>query len=254
MELQIITATLSGGPVGPGDRLGFTDPVLAMRSCDKEGTILRPRAPLTPVEGVFTSPYYYENNALLPWGASVGDDQGPNAFMVLHSDVSGPKIVNVTVEELTALPGASANQPQRYVAALVSDGSPSRLHTDRRWGGNANALTIVEAGKPLQLDVSLPPPRAGAHAFQYYLLAPIGAPSGWALLGELEKIVPLSAKRVAEVKHTNDGLAATIKGVPGESVVIAAAGPSLEWHDATCLFTTGRTRAFSCSTGGCVCV
>jgi len=276
VEINIITATLSHGPVGPGDRHTMTDPVLTLRSCNAAGAILRPRAPLTPLDGVFSSSTFAKNKALLPWGATVGSKRNSaDAFVVLHTDVAPNHQVNVTVQELAALPGASDDQhayPPRFVAALIANGSPSRLHADQRWGGASSlssSLAVVEAGSPLRLDVGdgLKPPREGAHAYEYWLLAPIDTTSGWALLGEMEKIVPLASKRVAAVHSSSTvanaadsaataALMATIVGVEGESVVITAVDSNaMTIHEATCVFTAKKISAmFSCTTAGaCTC-
>lgn len=45
----MINAVLSGGPVGPGDRVNLTDAVMTLRSCDASGRILRKKPP-SPLE------------------------------------------------------------------------------------------------------------------------------------------------------------------------------------------------------------
>ncbi|RUS84124.1 hypothetical protein EGW08_008098, partial [Elysia chlorotica] len=45
--LQTLIATLSGGPVGPGDGKGFTNTKLLLKCCDSEGRILRGSRSLT---------------------------------------------------------------------------------------------------------------------------------------------------------------------------------------------------------------
>lgn len=41
LAIQMINAVLSGGPVGPGDRLNATDATMTLRACDANGRILR---------------------------------------------------------------------------------------------------------------------------------------------------------------------------------------------------------------------
>ena len=53
VELNLIVAALSWGPVGPGDRLGLTDVPLTMRSCDTTGRLLRPDRPHAPLDLAF---------------------------------------------------------------------------------------------------------------------------------------------------------------------------------------------------------
>ena len=261
VEMQIITSVLSHGPVGPGDRLGMTDPVLTLRSCNADGAILRPRAPFAPLESVFTADDFSANHALLPWGATVGAASSPDAFVVFHSDaVSGlSPNATVTVQELAALPGATlhrAGPAPRYVAALITNGTA--------WeNGGGVIMSVVEAGAPLVLTVgAAEPPRKGANALELWLLAPIDPTGGWALLGELGKVVPHSAQRVAHSGFVGGGqqasvtVRATIVGVPGESVVITAVdSTTMATHDATCVFTAAATEAtFQCKAQkGCAC-
>lgn len=47
LAIQMINAVLSGGPVGPGDRLNVTDAVMTLRSCDANGRLLRKKRCLT---------------------------------------------------------------------------------------------------------------------------------------------------------------------------------------------------------------
>ena len=255
VELQMITATLSHGPVGPGDRLNLTDATLAMRSCDAAGRILRPRAPLTPVEGVFSSASFIQNRALMPWGATVGADSSyggaasPDAFVILHA--SSQTATNVTVAELAALPGATpaaAAAGARYVAVSLSE----------VWAGAPAAMQLVDEAAPLAVDLSNTlPPRRSAEPYGYWLLAPVGA-AGWALLGELEKVVPLSAQRVRTVVDAaGSPYAAKLVGVPGEVVTISAvnaAASPLTVHSATCTLDaagTGSVAVSSAGTWGC---
>ncbi|XP_050411208.2 uncharacterized protein LOC126825587 [Patella vulgata] len=43
-------ATLSTGPVGPSDKIGFSDVELIMRSCDADGLILKPNKPAMAID------------------------------------------------------------------------------------------------------------------------------------------------------------------------------------------------------------
>jgi hypothetical protein len=55
LAIQMINAVLSGGPVGPGDRLNMTDAVLTMRSCDANGRVLRGDRPHAPLDLAFAA-------------------------------------------------------------------------------------------------------------------------------------------------------------------------------------------------------
>ncbi|KAH9500570.1 hypothetical protein Btru_072295 [Bulinus truncatus] len=49
-ELQILLSTLSTGPVGPGDGIGFINLTVLMRCCDSNGQILQPSKPATAID------------------------------------------------------------------------------------------------------------------------------------------------------------------------------------------------------------
>ncbi|CAL1533730.1 unnamed protein product [Lymnaea stagnalis] len=49
-RLNCVLATLSTGPVGPGDGIGYVNKTLLMRCCDSQGQILQPSKPATAVD------------------------------------------------------------------------------------------------------------------------------------------------------------------------------------------------------------
>lgn len=50
--LEAAIATLSAGPVAPGDRMGLEDKALILRSCRADGLLLKPSRPLTTLDAV----------------------------------------------------------------------------------------------------------------------------------------------------------------------------------------------------------
>lgn len=48
--LEALVATLSTGPVGPGDKINDTDVLLTMMSCDGNGRLLKPSHPATAID------------------------------------------------------------------------------------------------------------------------------------------------------------------------------------------------------------
>ena len=50
---ECLISALSGGPVGPSDRIGFTDRTLVMRTCRDDGVLLKPDRPATPIDAMF---------------------------------------------------------------------------------------------------------------------------------------------------------------------------------------------------------
>lgn len=180
---------------------------------------------LAPVEGVFSGQHFGTNGALMPWGAAVGATG--DSFMVLNA--ASYATTNVTVAELAALPGAN---PAAAAASYLAVSLPEA------WAGAAPSIRLVDAAAPLSVDPSATaPPGPGALPYGYWLLVPIGK-SGWALLGELSKVVPASAQRIQSVTdQPGNPFSAVLVGAPGEVVTISAvdtAGSSVIVQSATC--------------------
>jgi hypothetical protein len=53
-EREILIATLSTGPVGPGDGINFTNVERIMKCCRKDGLILKPDRPLTTINALIS--------------------------------------------------------------------------------------------------------------------------------------------------------------------------------------------------------
>jgi hypothetical protein len=52
-ELETLVASLSTGPVGPGDQIGFMNKDLILRTCRSDGRLLKPNLPLTAVDQMY---------------------------------------------------------------------------------------------------------------------------------------------------------------------------------------------------------
>lgn len=68
-ELGMAISTLSTGPVGIGDKLGFTNATLARMTCASNGVLLKPSLPASPVDAFFN------------YGASCGPSGTPAACL-----------------------------------------------------------------------------------------------------------------------------------------------------------------------------
>jgi len=52
-QLEAVVATLTTGPVTPGDKIGLANATLIMRSCMKDGTLLKASKPATSIDSTF---------------------------------------------------------------------------------------------------------------------------------------------------------------------------------------------------------
>ncbi|CAF0939280.1 unnamed protein product [Adineta steineri] len=58
-EREILIATLSTGPVGPGDAINYTNVQRIMKCCNKDGLILKPDRPLTTINALVADWAFY---------------------------------------------------------------------------------------------------------------------------------------------------------------------------------------------------
>ena len=62
-DREILIATLSTGPVGPGDAINYTNVERIMKCCRKDGLILKPDRPLTTINALISDWAYYNSEA-----------------------------------------------------------------------------------------------------------------------------------------------------------------------------------------------
>eukprot|EP01064_Diplonema_japonicum_P022867 TRINITY_DN330_c17_g1_i1.p1 TRINITY_DN330_c17_g1~~TRINITY_DN330_c17_g1_i1.p1 ORF type:complete len:753 (+),score=190.36 TRINITY_DN330_c17_g1_i1:65-2323(+) len=191
-------ATLSNGPVTPGDGMQYMNKSMIMRACSEDGTLLRPARPITYLDS-----YIYKRAG----GA------GPDGHVWS---------TYTTVSE------------QRYeiVLSMVTTDyqlKPSELTLDRKTGVTAAGVYYTRDTKsftglvvaPLNLagsGIPLTPPQS-ENDFHLTYVAPLQS-NGWALLGELSKWVPVSSQRVTSVAVNGDNIEATVKGANHETVIL----------------------------------
>jgi hypothetical protein len=60
-EREILIATLSTGPVGPGDAINYTNVQRIMKCCRKDGLILKPDRPLTTINALVSDWAFYDS-------------------------------------------------------------------------------------------------------------------------------------------------------------------------------------------------
>jgi hypothetical protein len=60
-EREILMATLSTGPVGPGDGINYTNVDRIMKCCRQDGLILKPDRPLTTINPLISDWALYDD-------------------------------------------------------------------------------------------------------------------------------------------------------------------------------------------------
>jgi len=187
---EALVASLSGGPVGPSDKIGASDRELILKTCRKDGLLLKPDRPATPIDIMFI------------------DHQG---------QLGGKKPWVVTTESAHAIGKTTylaafnlwpANMYEPDVSFAEAGVSGKHLIYNYLTGGHKVASDRIEFGL-------MPPEKAF-----YYVLCPV-LENGMAVIGETGKFITLSAKRFPSIKLENEILIIQIEGVPGEDVGIS---------------------------------
>ena len=230
--LHALVATLSTGPVGFSDALGYTNATLVLSTCASDGLLLKPSLPLAAIDRSYSratwtpggSPVF--GGAVIPadahvWATHTAVAHGGGTPLVWYFALSlveaGPlRPVDLVRTDLwPVLPAAQA--------VVVWDYADPH-GTARLVGGGTAALASMEGW---------------GHA--YKIVAPVLG-NGWAFLGETSKLVPVSVQRRFSLDTAADSgrgggegaaaaaaaagatLVVTMHGAPGERCNISA------WH------------------------
>jgi hypothetical protein len=211
---QMLLATLSAGPLGIGDPIGEMSASNLLRAVRRDGVIVKPDVPLTPVDSS------YHNMA-----HSVDTPQVASTY----SDFGGLR---------TAYVFAYARGSNMQVGIAPADfGFEGPVYAYDYFGGKGRVLAREDVLQQAIAGESL-----------YLILAPVG-PSGIAVLGDLDQFVGLGKKRVPAL--ADDGTvqvtvafaegepSRTITGYspwpPAITAVAGAIGP-IAWDRGTRLF------------------
>eukprot|EP00038_Savillea_parva_P010740 m.192438 g.192438 ORF g.192438 m.192438 type:complete len:897 (-) comp18641_c0_seq1:102-2792(-) len=258
VELDLVLAVLSTGPVGLGDGLGETNVSLAMRCCRADGVILKPSTPLAAVDSMFV-PTADSNNhvGFLPMGSvSDGDCTAQRpcspALHQTHANVSllpsyatavGLTSNALIYRHLVSINLGSFEPPVTDLWPAVSrvPASPSYFWREWRWDHDCETAGPASQGRcgtwlvhpspNTSTDgttARLPDVSSGSHRlapngsiawrlFAMFPTLPLLQPTrhatarpvdttrassmvrGWTLLGELDKVVPVSSLRFSLV-------------------------------------------------------
>jgi hypothetical protein len=177
---NLLLSTLSGGPVGVGDRIGELDGANLHRAARRDGAIVKPDVPIVPIDSSFWND---SNSAQMPVvAATYSDFVGLRAWYLF-----------------AFAQGADTQASFRLSDAGVT--GPVYLYDYFRGTGN-----LVQPGDLLNLD---------ATGFTYRIAAPVG-PSGIAMLGDTAHFVSLGKKRISAL--ADDGtVTITVAFAEGES-------------------------------------
>jgi len=191
---EALVSSLSGGPVGPSDKIGASDSSLILRTCRKDGLLLKPDRPATPIDIMFL---YNQRltGGRKPWVVTTESKRGIGKTVYLAAFNLWPESM---FQPFVTFAEAGISGKHLIYNYLTGD---YRIGSDR-------------------INFGIMPPEK---AF-YYVLCPL-LENGMALIGETGKFITMSAKRFPSVKLIEGELVLSIEGVPGEKITLAVYTP-----------------------------
>lgn len=204
--LHALVATLSTGPVGFSDALGYTNATLVLSTCATDGLLLKPSRPLAAIDRTFSRS---------PSAAGVDSSSGPTVPAGSHVWATHTTIGNFTWYYALSLLENGALTP---FDLLRSDVWPPLGDTDVVAWDYADPIGTAThiSGSTSRLAT------LSGDGHSYWIVAPMHS-SGWALLGEPTKLTPVSVQRAFSLQFTgNGGLAVSMAGAPNETCTVMA--------------------------------
>jgi len=243
-RMNAIISSLSSGPVGFGDGIGFTNISLIHSLCTKSGVLVRPDHPAFPIEKDYgSSP---------PTGGQIWTTTVSMAINGLSTtwgylfSLSIQEDYNVTMTDLDL---TQPSYQQNYVVVEYDDTnifSPYLLTP-------TNSFTIPSSPAPGVVN--------GKQYWHYYTVYPLLPLSNWTFLGETNKILNLSVNRVTSqgITDSQTGFCVEMKGEEGEMLLLGAWPPQdgegeEELIEVKCMVGESSMVELCCDSGGtCSC-
>ncbi|CAG5129546.1 unnamed protein product, partial [Candidula unifasciata] len=198
--LQVVVATLSRGPVGPGDSIGGTNQSILMRCCGESGLILKPSKPARAIDDQITE-------------MAFGNNTGVSGEVWTTYSTNGDLLYGVIF---------AAGLTRDYVISPRSAGFLSVFahnFTDSVIYSNGNK-TLLSFTAGTNFTISANECYTNGEPFCLFYTAPVlvFGSRQVVLLGDMDKWVPMSENRVVRIWQISSGIAATLRGMPGEMI------------------------------------
>jgi hypothetical protein len=191
---NVLIATLSAGMVGNGDRIGTENKENLLRVVRSDGVIVKPDAPLLPIDAMYTS------DALGMFAADESRSRSP-MIASAHTDHGALRTAYVFAYSRGSEAANAAFTPAQVAVPRDVYLYDTRARTARR----------LAASETFTFDLA---PNGTA----YFILAPVSR-AGVALFGDDSKFVPDGRKRIASVVDERNRLTATVTFAPQEKSV-----------------------------------
>ncbi|KAK6165978.1 hypothetical protein SNE40_022777 [Patella caerulea] len=193
--LHALISTLSTGPVGPSDLVGYSNRSLIMRSCNAEGLILKPSKPATAIDKQIQQ---------MAFGGNIGPEgKIYTTYSNIDNYIFGIILAaNISMDYTLRIQDTGINMTQGSM--LMS----SDLYI------NVNLIDFSE-NQPLKITTS-----CTSRNFCLYYYSPVFIVGNdmVRIYGEVGKWTPMSNNRVTGIRVNSEDLFLQLIGVPNEVV------------------------------------
>lgn len=202
---------MSTGPVTPGDGLGFENASVIERTCTRDGRLLQPTMPAIQWDQMYIDEVFGSGSSGSKSSIRSSDCCNFSEVWISHTITSGVACPSYHI--LAADIPAPLTLP-----LLAADWSLLASNCDmwavwRSWPFNPIATIFPVASATFALAPNPLP------SFELHHAVPFGI-SGWAVMGEKGKWVPVAPARLISVHHMTEALQAVVSMVEGEVVTM----------------------------------
>ncbi|XP_025087035.1 uncharacterized protein LOC112559815 isoform X2 [Pomacea canaliculata] len=196
-ELQAAVATLSTGPVGPSDMIGYTRVDTLLQCCRADGKILQPDKPATAIDKQIWQ---------AAWPGSGPAGQVWTTYSTIGASDTFGIILAAAMED---------NFPLSPSDAGFDFFNPGVVMTRKSTPG-APVLSAFSSASPVSIST-----QCGRQHFCLYYTSPrysLGGSVEVVIYGEEGKFVPMSRERVLDINVLPDTMELVLEGAVGEVV------------------------------------
>jgi hypothetical protein len=218
--LQAIVATLSTGPVAIGDEIGSSDIDLIMSTTRADGQLLKPDIPAMVIDKVFLQ---FGNSSTTPLVSPI---------QVWSSET--------TIEGYTWTFLLAINLAAPFTV-YPSDLGLSGTSLVTLYPGFSEGEAF-SSSNPINLDAMTPNTTV---PFKYMMICPLLS-NNWFIVGEYEKIVPVSNARISDLVVHPDGVDLVLAGAPSEVVNMRFVNANFQIFTGTCTISSSGICFMTC--------
>ncbi|XP_050393125.2 uncharacterized protein LOC126811499 [Patella vulgata] len=202
--LQTLVAVLSTGPVGPSDKIGYTNKDLLMKCCNSDGLILKPSKPATAI-----------NDQIIETAFNDGSGASGQVWST-YTDFGEYNKIRFGIIMVANLSKPYSITPSRASLDVEINQYPDSVIYDSK---NMTKSTSFSETSPFSLPTCL---LDNANYCLYYT-SPVMKRGNQTIIiyGGTNKFVWMSSQRVAKLWVDDDNVAVTLRGAANENVTFA---------------------------------